>query len=109
MSEHPESPTSKNPTPEAQAHADTYIRSAAHTRRAFLFKLSVLLNAAVGAVLSVPLIGYLLGPALRKSSATGAWIALGNIGDFPVGATTLVDFRSPVASFDDGDTAKVAC
>ena len=84
-------------------------KAAAHTRRAFLFKISVLLNAAVGAVLAVPLVGYILGPAMKKSSNTGSWIGIGSINDFPVGETRLTDFRSPVASFDDGDTAKVAC
>jgi menaquinol-cytochrome c reductase iron-sulfur subunit len=83
--------------------------AALHSRRAFLFKLSVMLNAAVGAVLAVPLVGYLLGPALKKNANTGAWITLGSIDQFPVGETRLADFRSPVASFDDGDTAKVAC
>ena len=43
--------------------------SAGHSRRVFLFKLSLLLNGAVGAVLAVPIVGYLLGPALRKSSS----------------------------------------
>ena len=84
-------------------------KAAAHSRRAFLFKLSVLLNAAVGAVLAVPLVGYLLGPAMKKGSSTGSWISIGNINQFPVGETRLADFRSPVASFDDGETAKVAC
>jgi Rieske Fe-S protein len=84
-------------------------KAALHSRRAFLFKLSLVLNAAAGVVLAVPLLGYLLGPALKKGSSTGAWIALGGINDFPVGETRLADFRSPVASFDDGDTAKVAC
>jgi Rieske Fe-S protein len=84
-------------------------KASLHSRRAFLFKLSVMLNAAVGAVLAVPLVGYLLGPALKKGSSTGSWIVLGGINDFPVGETRLADFRSPVASFDDGDTAKVAC
>ena len=92
-------PSPDSPSPEAKA--------AAHTRRAFLFKLSVALNAAVGAVLAVPLVGYLLGPAMKKDS--GAWLSIGGINDFPVGETRLADFRSPVASFDDGDTAKVAC
>jgi Rieske Fe-S protein len=100
---HPDapSPPSENATPDSKA--------ALHTRRAFLFKLSVMLNAAVGAVLAVPLVGYLLGPALKKGSNTGAWIVLGGINDFPVGETRLAEFRSPVATFDDGDTAKVAC
>ncbi len=96
-----------NPTPPSPEEAAA--KAAAHTRRAFLFKLSLALNAAVGAVLAVPLIGYLIGPATKRSSSTGAWINLGSVHDFPVGETRLADFRSPVASFDDGDTAKVAC
>jgi len=95
-----------NPTP--PSHNDPAARAAAHSRRAFLFKVSILLNAAVGAVLAVPLVGYLLGPALKKTS-TGAWITLGPVTEFPIGETRLAEFRSPVASFDDGDTAKVAC
>ena len=94
--------------PDANDAAASAAKTAAHSRRVFLFKLSVLLNAAVGAVLAVPLVGYLLGPALKKSS-TGAWIALGPIAGFPVGETRLANFRSPVASFNDGDTAKTAC
>ena len=101
---HPDEPRQSGidaPLPDAKA--------ALHSRRAFLFKLSVMLNAAIGVVLAVPLVGYLLGPALKKGSNTGSWIVLGGINDFPVGETRLADFRSPVASFDDGDTAKVAC
>jgi Rieske Fe-S protein len=88
-------------TPEAKA--------AAHTRRAFIFKLSVLLNAAVGTVLAVPLVGYLLGPTMKKESSTGAWVDLGKVEEFPVGETRLVDFTSPVTSLGDGETGKVAC
>ena len=101
---HPDEPSQSGidaPLPDAKA--------ALHSRRAFLFKLSVMLNAAIGVVLAVPLVGYLLGPALKKGSNTGSWIVLGGINDFPVGETRLADFRSPVASFDAGDTAKVAC
>src|ERR1700689_851643 len=89
--------------------AETDAKAALHTRRAFLFKLSLMLNAAVGAVLAVPVVGYLLGPALKKGSDTGSWIGLGSFSGFPIGETRLADFRSPVAGFDDGDTAKVAC
>ena len=53
-----------------------------HSRRAFLFKLSLALNAAVGAVLAVPLVGYLLGPALRRASGQGAWVSLGPLDSF---------------------------
>lgn len=98
---HPGESSNDNLPPEAKA--------AAHTRRAFLFKLSVLLNAAVGTVLAVPLVGYLLGPAAKKDSSVGSWVDLGKVDDFPIGETRLANFKSPVASFDDGETAKVAC
>jgi Rieske Fe-S protein len=84
-------------------------KAAAHTRRSFLFKLAVGLNAVVGTVLAVPLVGYLLGPAMKKDSEAGAWIAIGTAEDFPTGETRLVDFESPVRSPGDGETAKVAC
>jgi len=95
--EHPEAPAALSP--EALA--------AAHSRRSFLFKLAVVLNGAVGAVLAVPLIGYLLGPA--RASRPGAWIALGPLDSFPIGATQLATFVSPVKALGDGETANVAC
>lgn len=84
-------------------------KAAAHTRRVFLFKLAVGMNALVGAVLAVPLVGYLLAPVLKKDSRTGSWIKIGEVEAFPVGETRLVDYESPVASLDDGQTAKVPC
>jgi menaquinol-cytochrome c reductase iron-sulfur subunit len=84
-------------------------KAAAHTRRTFLFKLAVGLNVAVGAVLAMPIVGYLLGPALKKDKDTGAWITIGNAKDFPEGETRLVDFVSPVKTLGDGQTAKLAC
>ena len=96
---HPGESGNNEPTPEAKL--------AAHSRRTFLFKLSVLLNAAVGTVLAVPLVGYLLGPATTKDN--GSWITIGSVDDFPVGETRLVDFKSPVSRLGDGQTAKVAC
>ena len=84
-------------------------KAEAHTRRVFLFKLAVGLNALVGAVLAVPLVGYLLGPTSKKRSSVGSWVTIGEVNSFPVGETRLAEFRSPVATFDDGDTAKVSC
>jgi menaquinol-cytochrome c reductase iron-sulfur subunit len=84
-------------------------KAAAHTRRQFIFKLSVALNAVVGTVLAVPLVGYLLGPAVKKDAKTGAWVNLGKVDDFPKGETRLAEFVSPVKSLGDGQTAKVAC
>jgi len=103
---HPGESETNTLSPEAKA--------AAHSRRSFLFKLSVLLNGAVGAVLAVPIVGYLLSPTMKKSSTEasggiGAWVGLGPVTGFPVGETRLVDFESPVKSLGDGETGKVAC
>jgi menaquinol-cytochrome c reductase iron-sulfur subunit len=97
----PEESSLQAPTPEEKA--------AAHSRRTFLFKLSVLLNAAVGTVLAVPLVGYLIGPANRKDGSEGSWVSLGPARSFGIGETRLVDFVSPVRSLGDGETGKVAC
>ena len=83
--------------------------SSARSRRTFLFKLSLLLNAAVGAVLAVPVLGYLLGPALKKGAAYNSWVSLGAVADFPVGEIRLADYRNPVTTPWDGQTGNVAC
>src|SRR3981081_4175229 len=71
------------------------VRSAKHSRRAFLFKLSLLVNGAVGAVMAVPIIGYLLGPAMKKGSSYNSWVTLGPLSDFTEGETRLVKCRNP--------------
>ncbi|NYF80088.1 ubiquinol-cytochrome c reductase iron-sulfur subunit [Granulicella arctica] len=101
-----EQPLQNNP-PIPQASAST--RAAGHSRRAFLFKLSLLANGAVGAILAVPIIGYLLGPAMKKGSGYNSWIALGALSDFPEGETRLVDFRNPVTTSWDGQTGDIPC
>jgi Rieske Fe-S protein len=85
------------------------VRAAKHSRRAFLFKLSLLINGAVGAVLAVPIVGYLLGPAMKKSSSYNSWVTLGSLSDFPEGETRLVNYRNPVTTLWDGETGDVPC
>ena len=85
------------------------VRSAKHSRRAFLFKLSLLVNGAVGAVLTVPIVGYLLGPALKKGSSYNSWVTLGPLSDFPEGETRLVNYRNPVTTLWDGQTGDIPC
>jgi menaquinol-cytochrome c reductase iron-sulfur subunit len=82
---------------------------AGHSRRVFLFKLALLVNGAVGVVLAIPIVGYLLGPALKKSSSDNSWISLGAVADFPEGETRLVNYRNPVTTEWDGQTGDVPC
>jgi menaquinol-cytochrome c reductase iron-sulfur subunit len=83
--------------------------TAGHSRRVFLFKLSLLVNGAVGAVLAIPLIGYLLGPSLKKASSENSWISLGSLTDFPEGETRLVNYRNPITTDWDGQTGDIPC
>ncbi len=85
------------------------VRSAGHSRRVFLFKLSLLLNGAVGAVLAVPIVGYLLGPAMKKGSSYNSWIKLGQLSDFPEGETRLANYHNPITTAWDGETRDIPC
>lgn len=80
-----------------------------HSRRVFLFKLSLLINGAVGVVLAVPIVRYLLGPVIEKKTSYHSWITLGNVDDFPEGETRLVDYRNPSTAEWDGQTGNVPC
>jgi menaquinol-cytochrome c reductase iron-sulfur subunit len=98
-------------TPEETSVIDeaTRIRRAGHSRRSFLFKVSLLINGAVGAVMAVPILGYLLGPATQKAAAEESWIHLGSLEDYPEGETRLATFRNPVTTSWDGQTADIPC
>lgn len=78
------------------------------SRRSFLFKLSIALNALVAAAIATPVIGYLLGP-IRKKGAYNSWIQLGQVSDYREGQTVLATYRNPFTHAWDGDTGKVAC
>ncbi len=97
---HPQSPAEA-----VGAQPPVNAETAHHSRRAFLFKLSMALNAAVGVMLAVPVLGYIFGPAFRRTSQAGAWVSLGALDSFPVGQTRPAEFRNPLATFDDGETA----
>jgi menaquinol-cytochrome c reductase iron-sulfur subunit len=78
------------------------------SRRSFLFKVSIAINALVAAAIATPVIGYLLGP-IRRKGAYNSWIALGEVSDYHEGQTVLATYRNPDTNQWDGDTGKVAC
>lgn len=80
-----------------------------HTRRVFLFKLSLGLNALVGAVLAVPVLGYLLAPMFKRDQSYNSWVPLMAVEAIPVGSTRLVEYLNPVRTPTDGDTDKIPC
>jgi menaquinol-cytochrome c reductase iron-sulfur subunit len=77
------------------------------SRRGFLLRLGLALNAAAAALVAVPILGYLLAPVRRL--ADQAWVPLGPLGQFPNGQTRLATYRNPFVQAWDGDTANVAC
>jgi menaquinol-cytochrome c reductase iron-sulfur subunit len=79
------------------------------SRRAFLFKLSLVLNGIVGTVLAIPIVGYLIGPSVKKKKNTDFWVPLGPLSDFPEGETRLVNFRNPSTTPWDGQTGDIPC
>lgn len=80
-----------------------------HSRRRFLMKVAMLANGAVGAVLAVPVLGYILGPVFKRSSSYEYWIPLGPIEQFPEGETRLANYRNPDGSPADGPSRTLPC
>jgi len=78
------------------------------SRRNFLVKFGLALNAVAAALLAVPLVGYLTG-ALRGRAKEQAWITLGPLSDFPIGQTRLAKYENPFTVPWDGDTGRVPC
>jgi len=80
------------------------------SRRAMLVKLGLLLNGVVAAILAVPIVRYLLSPALlERKPGYESWLSLGGLNQFPAGQTRLATYRNPVVNPWDGETADIAC
>jgi len=78
------------------------------SRRGMLMKLGILFNGAVGVVLAVPIVRYILSPVIReRSPGYESWLSLGPLAQFPEGETRLATYRNPVANPSDGETANI--
>ena len=79
------------------------------TRRNVLMNIGIAINAVVGLAIAAPVIGYVLGPALRKKNFYKSWVTLGGIDRYPNGQTRLATFVTPYQSPTDGITDNTAC
>jgi menaquinol-cytochrome c reductase iron-sulfur subunit len=80
------------------------------SRRGALMKIGIFFNGAVGVILGVPIVRYILSPITRdRRAGDESWVSLGPLGQFPEGQTRLATYRSPAASASDGETAKIPC
>jgi Rieske Fe-S protein len=76
------------------------------SRRTFLMKVGIALNAIVGVVVAVPAVAYIFGPVIRRKEYL-RWVAVGDVSEFPQGETRLITFRNPFSDPWDGATANV--
>lgn len=65
------------------------------SRRSFFSRISIVAGALAGAIVSVPILGFVFGPLTRSSE--GDWQAVGPIGEFAIGETVLVTFQDPAS------------
>jgi len=80
------------------------------SRRQMFMKIATLFNCAVGVLLAIPVLRYVLSPITRaQNSGDERWISLGSIDKFPSGETRLATYRNPIAQNSDGETADLPC
>jgi len=75
-------------------------------RRAFLGKISIALSAIAGALVGIPVVGFLLGPLLQMTP--DIWRSVGKTDDFQIGSTVRVAFVDPSPMEWAGVTARTA-
>jgi nitrite reductase/ring-hydroxylating ferredoxin subunit len=78
------------------------------TRRDFLFRLGLGLNAIAAALVGIPILGY-VASSVFKTGAYRAWIPLGSVEKFPLGETRLASYQNPFTTPWDGVTADIPC
>ncbi len=76
------------------------------SRRRFLSRISLALSGLAGAVVSVPILAYLLSPLINP--APSRWVDVGAADDYVVGSTTKVDLQDPSPLPWAGQTATTA-
>src|SRR3954451_10218864 len=74
------------------------------SRRDFLFKLGVGLNAIAAVMVSVPIIGFAFSSFVKRPPV---WISLGPLNQFPENSTRMVAFLNPYRRPEDGETAHI--
>ena len=78
------------------------------TRRGFLFRLGLGLNGVAAALLTIPIVGFLISAVFRRKTEQ-AWIPLGSLADFPERETRLATYRNPFKRPWDGTTVDIPC
>jgi len=75
-------------------------------RRRFLSRISIALSGVAGAIVGVPVVGFLVAPLVRR--VPRAWRAVGRVTEFTVGETVAVTFEDASPLPWSGVTARTA-
>ena len=87
------SPDNKSEDPESTTPAVRKL-----SRRQMLGVLGLGINAIAGALIAVPIIGYILAPASRRRiDKELQWVSLGELTKYPVGQTRFATYRNPTS------------
>ncbi len=77
------------------------------SRRDFLLKLGIGLNVAAGAMVGIPVVGYVFSTFIKKPELQ--WIDLGKVSSYREEETTLAKYKNPLHRPWDGETADIPC
>ena len=77
------------------------------TRRDFMLKLGIGINAIAGALVGIPIIGFFISSIVKGNQPT--WVSLGSIDQFPENTTRMAVFLNPIRTQADGATANIPC
>ncbi len=77
------------------------------SRRDFLLKLGIGLDVIAGALISIPIIGFVISAIIKRADPT--WTSLGSVDQFKVGTTRMVAYDNPYRIPADGQTAHISC
>ena len=78
------------------------------SRRGFLLMLGAALNVVAGALVAVPVVGYVFSSFYRRQPSR-SWIMLGALENFPENQTRFASYRNPYTRPWDGKTADIPC
>ena len=76
-------------------------------RRDFLLWFGAGLNVVAGAMMGIPILGYVLAHFRKESPRE--WIPVGELSQFPVGTTRLASYKNPGGKPWDGATTHIPC
>src|SRR5258706_14688146 len=75
------------------------------SRRTFLLRFGVAINALAVALFAIPILGYVLSPA--RKFIWLKWISLGPLTNFPENQTRLAEYVNPFRKPWDAETSNI--